>query len=207
MSLQLIIRDIKGKIVASHALNAGSPLSLQVPAQAGSLEVHSNDGVPPKKITVSKSDDALKLHLADELSGEQYDIVLENHILQDVPAVYASGPDGALYAYNYDLNSGIYELSSSQVETITTDNLLAIGGAFAAAAALVGIASAAGSHNHHSAKRSSSSSSQQAASDSQSDAAAATVITDQLGNVIANGRLSPTPVLFSAAVGWRPAQP
>lgn len=71
MNFQLIIKDVKGNIVAKHTLNANQSLSLKTPLHAVSFEVHSNDGHPPKKIIAKKVNDTLNLEVVDDITGEQ----------------------------------------------------------------------------------------------------------------------------------------
>ncbi|WP_229746500.1 BapA/Bap/LapF family large adhesin [Hafnia psychrotolerans] len=166
-------------------MNANQSISLKAPQQAVSFEVHSNKGLPPKKIVATKVNDTLNLELVDEVTGEHYIIVLENYSTSEPLAIVASGPDGVMYTYEYNIENGLYDLTSTQVESLTADNMLALGGAFAAAAALIGVATAASSQHHRS--NTSSSSAAAGGSDLVNDSGLSPVMTDQAGNIINNG--------------------
>jgi nucleoid-associated protein YgaU len=184
MSLQLIIKDIKGDVITKNALNSHHPLVLNVPQQAASYEVHSSDGKPPKKIKATKVNDELHFELQDDVTGEHYDIIVENVSQTEPPVMFASGPDGVVYAYEYDVAGGMFTLTANTVETPVVDNWLIAGGALAGAAAIAGIAFSSGSGSSHHR----SSSSQSAANPDNSTGAETGVVTDdnQTSNPVAS---------------------
>ena len=149
MSLQLIIKDIKGDVITKHTLNSHQSLQVNVPQQAVSYEVHNSDGKPPKKIKAAKVDDKFQFELEDAVTGEHYQIILDNVGQTEAPVMLASGPDGVLYAYDYDAADGFYTLTSNTVDAAVIDNMLLAGGALAGVAALAGIAISSHSGGKH----------------------------------------------------------
>ena len=149
MSLQLIIKDIKGDVITKHTLNSHQSLQVNVPQQAVSYEVHNSDGKPPKKIKAAKVDDKFQFELEDAVTGEHYQIILDNVGQTEAPVMLASGPDGVLYAYDYDAADGFYTLTSNTVDAASIDNMLLAGGALAGVAALAGIAISSHSGGKH----------------------------------------------------------
>ncbi|WP_411555922.1 BapA/Bap/LapF family large adhesin [Pantoea agglomerans] len=145
MKIQLIIKDSNGNIIAKHALKPGQSLALKSTPQAASYEVHSVDGQPPQKIVASKANDQMKFKLVDDVTGEQYDIVLQNVSADELPIMTASGPDGVAYAYNYDAANGVYELASTTADPLITDNVYLAGGVLGGLAAIIGVAAASNS--------------------------------------------------------------
>ncbi|WNK34761.1 BapA/Bap/LapF family large adhesin [Pantoea agglomerans] len=145
MKIQLIIKDSNGNIIAKHALKPGQSLALKSTPQAASYEVHSVDGQPPQKIVASKANGQVKFKLVDDVTGEQYDIVLQNVSADELPIMTASGPDGVAYAYNYDAANGVYELASTTADPLITDNVYLAGGVLGGLAAIIGVAAASNS--------------------------------------------------------------
>ncbi|WP_244140348.1 Ig-like domain-containing protein, partial [Pantoea agglomerans] len=145
MKIQLIIKDSNGNIIAKHALKPGQSLALKSTPQAASYEVHSVDGQPPQKIVTSKANGQMKFKLVDDVTGEQYDIVLQNVSADELPIMTASGPDGVAYAYNYDAANGVYELASTTADPLITDNVYLAGGVLGGLAAIIGVAAASNS--------------------------------------------------------------
>ncbi|MBN9931151.1 hypothetical protein HZD82_21390, partial [Pantoea agglomerans] len=145
MKIQLIIKDSNGNIIAKHALKPGQSLALKSTPQAASYEVHSVDGQPPQKIVASKANGQMKFKLVDDVTGEQYDIVLQNVSADELPIMTASGPDGVAYAYNYDAANGVYELASTTADPLITDNVYLAGGVLGGLAAIIGVAAASNS--------------------------------------------------------------
>ncbi|MGC1023635.1 Ig-like domain-containing protein, partial [Pantoea agglomerans] len=145
MKIQLIIKDSNGNIIAKHALKPGQSLALKSTPQAASYEVHSVDGQPPQKIVASKANGQMKFKLVDDVTGEQYDIVLQNVSADELPIMTASGPDGVAYAYNYDATNGVYELASTTADPLITDNVYLAGGVLGGLAAIIGVAAASNS--------------------------------------------------------------
>ncbi|MGC1100037.1 Ig-like domain-containing protein, partial [Pantoea agglomerans] len=145
MKIQLIIKNSNGHIIAKHALKPGQSLALKSTPQAASYEVHSVDGQPPQKIVASKANGQMKFKLVDDVTGEQYDIVLQNVSADELPIMTASGPDGVAYAYNYDATNGVYELASTTADPLITDNVYLAGGVLGGLAAIIGVAAASNS--------------------------------------------------------------
>ncbi|MDU4748176.1 MAG: Ig-like domain-containing protein, partial [Pantoea sp.] len=114
-----------------------------------SYEVHNSDGKPPKKIKAAKVDDKFQFELEDAVTGEHYQIILDNVGQTEAPVMLASGPDGVLYAYDYDAADGFYTLTSNTVDAAVIDNMLLAGGALAGVAALAGIAISSHSGGKH----------------------------------------------------------
>ncbi|WP_034946847.1 Ig-like domain-containing protein, partial [Erwinia oleae] len=201
MNLQLIVKDVKGKVVFKELLKANQLLSFKTPATAASLEIHSEDGQPPKKITAKKVDNNLVLEVVDESASVNHQIVLEDYPVSELPAVIASGPDGVAWAYEYDAVNGSYDLASVPVESIIAgQNILPIaaGGSLAATAMTVGLAPSSKKGSHR--KSVSSESSDQSPApvhipDEENESAELAaenslnrpVITDDEGNAIADG--------------------
>ncbi|WP_312757993.1 Ig-like domain-containing protein, partial [Pantoea brenneri] len=201
MTLQLIIKDIKGDVITKHALNSHQSLRLNVPQQAACYEIHSNDGTPPRKIRASKVADKFNFELENEITGEHYAITVENVGQAESPVILASGPDGIVYAYEFDAAGGVYSLTSKAVESSGIDNMLLGGGAIAGVAAVAGIAIS----SHSGGKHHSSSSSAATTPDDNSGAvvddnnnsdpagvtagetATKPVLRDDAGNPISNG--------------------
>ncbi|NEG58697.1 hypothetical protein, partial [Pantoea agglomerans] len=142
MKIQLIIKDSNGNVIGKHALQSGQSLALKSTQQAASYEVHSVDGQPPQKIFASKANGQMKFKLVDDATGEQYDIVLQNVSADELPIITASGPDGVVYAYNYDAANSVYELVSTTADPLIADNVYVAGGVFGGLAALMGVAAA-----------------------------------------------------------------
>ncbi|MCQ5471493.1 Ig-like domain-containing protein [Pantoea brenneri] len=114
-----------------------------------SYEVHNSDGKPPKKIKAAKVDDKFQFELEDAVTGEHYQIILDNVGQTEAPVMLASGPDGVLYAYDYDAADGFYTLTSNTVDAAVIDNMLLAGGTLAGVAALAGIAISSHSGGKH----------------------------------------------------------
>ncbi|AMG57399.2 hypothetical protein AL522_07015 [Pantoea vagans] len=145
MKIQLIIKDTQGNVIATHALQPGKSLALESMPQATSYEVHSVDGRPPQKIIASKANGQMKFKLVDDVTGEQYDIVLQNVSAEEMPVMTASGSDGVVYAYDYDAANSVYELVSTSTDPLIADNVYVAGGVLGGLAALIGVAAASNS--------------------------------------------------------------
>ncbi|TCT83319.1 VCBS repeat-containing protein [Gibbsiella quercinecans] len=144
MSVQLLIKDIKGNVVSQHSLNSNHPLSLRAPQQPVFFEIHSSDGHPPRGVKVEQSHGDLKLKIADKNANESYDIVIENFPATEQPVITAAGADGVTYPYSYDVETGLYLLPENfaepQTSELSPETLLSAGSALLSAAALaVGI--------------------------------------------------------------------
>ena len=197
MSLQLIIKDIKGDVITKHTLNSHQSLQVNVPQQAVSYEVHNSDGKPPKKIKAAKVDDKFQFELEDAVTGEHYQIILDNVGQTEAPVMLASGPDGVLYAYDYDAADGFYTLTSNTVDAASIDNMLLAGGALAGVAALAGIAISSHSGGKHHSSSSSAATNpddntgvvvdDNNSSDPAVVPATKPVLSDDVGNPIADG--------------------
>ena len=197
MSLQLIIKDIKGDVITKHTLNSHQSLQVNVPQQAVSYEVHNSDGKPPKKIKAAKVDDKFQFELEDAVTGEHYQIILDNVGQTEAPVMLASGPDGVLYAYDYDAADGFYTLTSNTVDAASIDNMLLAGGALAGVAALAGIAISSHSGGKHHSSSSSAATNpddntgvvvdDNNSSDPAVVPATKPVLSDDMGNPIADG--------------------
>ncbi|MFG6077303.1 Ig-like domain-containing protein, partial [Erwinia sp. OPT-41] len=197
MNLQLIIKDVSGKVIARHNLIPQQPLSLTPPANASTFEVHSNDGNLPAQIKATKSNSGLKLTWADEATGENYEVLLDNYAPDVPPAVTASDPDGVVYAFDYDPASAVYELTDTSAELLTVgDNsvMLAAGGGIGAAALLIGI----GVSNHSSGGGSSSD------DDAASTVSPSIVLTDASGNILNSGDTISDSTLTLSGEGMAP---
>ena len=145
MKIQLIIKDSNGNVIAKHALQPGQSLALESTPQAASYEVHRVDGQPPHKIIASKANGQMKFKLVDDVTGEQYDMVLQNVSAEELPVMTASGPDGVVYVYNYDAANSVYELVSNTTDPLIADNVYVAGGVLGGLAALIGVAAASNS--------------------------------------------------------------
>ncbi|WP_312217144.1 Ig-like domain-containing protein, partial [Pantoea vagans] len=145
MKIQLIIKDTQGNVIATHALQPGKSLALESMPQAASYEVHSVDGRPPQKIIASKANGQMKFKLVDDVTGEQYDIILQNISAEEMPVMTASGSDGVIYAYDYDATNSVYELVSTSTDPLIADNVYVAGGVLGGLAALIGVAAASNS--------------------------------------------------------------
>ncbi|QZX95256.1 VCBS domain-containing protein [Pantoea alfalfae] len=145
MKTQLIIKDTQGNVIAKHALQPGKSLALESMPQAASYEVHSVDGQPPQKIIASKANGQMKFKLVDDVTGEQYDIILQNVSAEEIPVMTASGSDGVIYAYDYDSVNSVYELVSTSTDPLIADNVYVAGGVLGGLAALIGVAAASNS--------------------------------------------------------------
>nr|KKD30532.1 hypothetical protein EP46_20580 [Pantoea sp. 3.5.1] len=197
MSLQLIIKDIKGDVITKHTLNSHQSLQVNVPQQAVSYEVHNSDGKPPKKIKAAKVDDKFQFELEDAVTGEHYQIILDNVGQTEAPVMLASGPDDVLYAYDYDAADGFYTLTSNTVDAASIDNMLLAGGALAGVAALAGIAISSHSGGKHHSSSSSAATNpddntgvvvdDNNSSDPAVVPATKPVLSDDVGNPIADG--------------------
>ncbi|MEY8770622.1 BapA/Bap/LapF family large adhesin [Erwinia sp. ACCC 02193] len=197
MNLQLIIKDVSGKVIARHDLIPQQPLSLTPPANASTFEVHSNDGNLPAQIKATKSNSGLRLTWADEATGENYEVLLDNYAPDVPPAVTASDPDGVVYAFDYDPASAVYELTDTSAELLTVgDNsvMLAAGGGIGAAALLIGI----GVSNHSSGGGSSSD------DNAASTVSPSIVLTDASGNILNSGDTISDSTLTLSGEGMAP---
>ncbi|MDN4626834.1 BapA/Bap/LapF family large adhesin [Erwinia sp. PsM31] len=197
MNLQLIIKDVSGKVIARHDLIPQQPLSLKPPANASTFEVHSNDGNLPAQIKATKSNSGLRLTWADEATGENYEVLLDNYAPDVPPAVTASDPDGVVYAFDYDPASAVYELTDTSAELLTVgDNsvMLAAGGGIGAAALLIGI----GVSNHSSGGGSSSD------DNAASTVSPSIVLTDASGNILNSGDTISDSTLTLSGEGMAP---
>ncbi|TDY78927.1 UNVERIFIED_ORG: hypothetical protein C7429_1051, partial [Pantoea allii] len=203
MKIQLIIKDSNGNIIAKHALKPGQSLALKSTPQAASYEVHSVDGQPPQKIVASKANDQMKFKLVDDVTGEQYDIVLQNVSADELPIMTASGPDGVAYAYNYDAANGVYELASTTADPLITDNVYLAGGVLGGLAAIIGVAAASNSGG------SSSSRNNNTAAANEDNSAASVVpattpsLVDDAGNLVTGSSTSDTTPTLSGG-GMQP---
>ncbi|WP_313697663.1 Ig-like domain-containing protein, partial [Pantoea sp.] len=180
MKIQLIIKDSNGNVIAKHALQPGQSLALESIPQAASYEVHSVDGQPPQKIVASKANGQMKFKLIDDVTGEQYDIILQNVSAEDLPVMTASGPDGVVYAYNYDAANSVYELVSATADPLFADDVYVAGGVLGGLAAIIGVAAASNSGGGGSSSRDNSSGA------SEVPGTTPTLI-DDAGNAVANG--------------------
>ncbi|WP_313536610.1 BapA/Bap/LapF family large adhesin [Pantoea sp.] len=180
MKIQLIIKDSNGNVIAKHALQPGQSLALESIPQAASYEVHSVDGQPPQKIVASKANGQMKFKLIDDVTGEQYDIILQNVSAEDLPVMTASGPDGVVYAYNYDAANSVYELVSATSDPLFADDVYVAGGVLGGLAAIIGVAAASNSGGGGSSSRDNSSGA------SEVPGTTPTLI-DDAGNAVANG--------------------
>ncbi|SUB08579.1 BapA/Bap/LapF family large adhesin [Pantoea agglomerans] len=203
MKIQLIIKDSNGNIIAKHALKPGQSLALKSTPQAASYEVQSVDGQPPQKIVASKANDQMKFKLVDDVTGEQYDIVLQNVSADELPIMTASGPDGVAYAYNYDAANGVYELASTTADPLITDNVYLAGGVLGGLAAIIGVAAASNSGG------SSSSRNNNTAAANEDNSAASVVpattpsLVDDAGNLVTGSSTSDTTPTLSGG-GMQP---
>jgi len=145
MKIQLLVKDSNGNIIAKQNLQPGQPLTLQASPQAASYEVHSDDGQPPHKIVASNAHGDLDVKLVDDVTGEQFDVVIQNVSPEEMPVITASGPDGAIYAYDYDAANGVYELASGTASNSVADNVHIAAGVVGGLAGLVGVAAATNS--------------------------------------------------------------
>ncbi|MDH1088758.1 Ig-like domain-containing protein [Pantoea brenneri] len=162
-----------------------------------SYEVHNSDGKPPKKIKAAKVDDKFQFELEDAVTGEHYQIILDNVGQTEAPVMLASGPDGVLYAYDYDAADGFYTLTSNTVDAASIDNMLLAGGALAGVAALAGIAISSHSGGKHHSSSSSAATNpddntgvvvdDNNSSDPAVVPATKPVLSDDVGNPIADG--------------------
>ncbi|MDH2125218.1 Ig-like domain-containing protein, partial [Pantoea brenneri] len=162
-----------------------------------SYEVHNSDGKPPKKIKAAKVDDKFQFELEDAVTGEHYQIILDNVGQTEAPVMLASGPDGVLYAYDYDAADGFYTLTSNTVDAASIDNMLLAGGALAGVAALAGIAISSHSGGKHHSSSSSAATNpddntgvvvdDNNSSDPAVVPATKPVLSDDMGNPIADG--------------------
>ncbi|MCJ7924728.1 MAG: Ig-like domain-containing protein [Pantoea vagans] len=195
MKIQLIIKDTQGNVIATHALQPGKSLALESMPQAASYEVHSVDGQPPQKIIASKANGQMKFKLVDDVTGEQYDIVLQNVSAEEMPVMTASGSDGVIYAYDYDATNSVYELVSTSTDPLIADNVYVAGGVLGGLAALIGVAAASnsggsgGSRNNNSVSANEDNS---AATGEDNSAASVIPVTtpslvDDAGNPVADG--------------------
>ncbi|MCT2418807.1 Ig-like domain-containing protein, partial [Pantoea sp. XY16] len=195
MKTQLIIKDTQGNVIAKHALQPGKSLALESMPQAASYEVHSVDGQPPQKIIASKANGQMKFKLVDDVTGEQYDIILQNVSAEEIPVMTASGSDGVIYAYDYDSVNSVYELVSTSTDPLIADNVYVAGGVLGGLAALIGVAAASnsggsgGSRNNNSVAANEDNSAATSEDNSAASVVPATTpsLIDDAGNPVADG--------------------